>query len=172
MLRVPVLYGTVEPDANDKESAVNVLMDVLWKSQDKLDASASEKIKMDDWAIRYPTNTADVGRVCRDIARLWLGVLASENKFGREQLPSILQFSAEEKMTKFEICKVFGEIMGLSVDGLVADRSAEEEMRRPGATQRPFDCHLDTGELRRLGIEVECARFEDWWRRECRAFRH
>ena len=51
VLRVPVLYGSVEPEGNNKESAVNVLMDVLLKSQEK---RGDERIKMDDWAIRYP----------------------------------------------------------------------------------------------------------------------
>jgi dTDP-4-dehydrorhamnose reductase len=57
VLRVPVLYGEAE---NPSESAVNVLMDAVWKAQEK-DAA----IKMDHWAIRYPTNTEDVGRVCQ-----------------------------------------------------------------------------------------------------------
>ena len=56
VLRVPVLYGEAESPA---ESAVNVLMDSVWKAQEK-DAA----VKMDHWALRYPTNTEDVGRVC------------------------------------------------------------------------------------------------------------
>jgi dTDP-4-dehydrorhamnose reductase len=56
VLRVPVLYGSAEMPA---ESAINSLMDVVWKAQE-----AKEKIKVDHWAIRYPTNTADVARVC------------------------------------------------------------------------------------------------------------
>lgn len=55
-LRVPVLYGHAETPS---ESAVNVLMDSVWKAQ-----TEGTKIKMDHWAIRYPTNTGDVGRVC------------------------------------------------------------------------------------------------------------
>jgi S-adenosylmethionine synthetase len=54
---VPVLYGEAESPA---ESAVNVLMNAVQKAEDK-DAN----IKMDHWAIRYPTNTEDVGRVCQ-----------------------------------------------------------------------------------------------------------
>lgn len=56
VLRVPVLYGSAEMPS---ESAVNVLMDVVWKAQED-----GPKIKMDHWAQRYPTNTEDVGRVC------------------------------------------------------------------------------------------------------------
>lgn len=55
VLRVPVLYGDAEMPS---ESAVNVLMDVLWKAQQ------GEKVMMEHWALRYPTNTEDVGRVC------------------------------------------------------------------------------------------------------------
>ena len=64
VLRVPVLYGPTDPKENNKESAVNILMDSLWKSQ-------KETVKMDDWAIRYPTNVEDVARVCLDIAKLY-----------------------------------------------------------------------------------------------------
>lgn len=57
VLRVPVLYGSVEEEVGNKESAVNVLMDAVWKAQ-------KEEVVMDHWAIRYPTNTEDVARVC------------------------------------------------------------------------------------------------------------
>lgn len=60
VLRVPVLYGDAEMPS---ESAVNVLMDALWKSQQ------GEKVKMEHWALRYPTNTEDVGRVCHGESR-------------------------------------------------------------------------------------------------------
>ncbi len=57
ILRVPVLYGEAESPA---ESAINVLMDAVWKVQEK-----GVVVKMDHWALRYPTNTEDVGRVCQ-----------------------------------------------------------------------------------------------------------
>ena len=56
VLRVPVLYGEVE--GGNGESAVNVLMDTVWKVQ-------NEAVAMDHWAIRYPTNTEDVARVLK-----------------------------------------------------------------------------------------------------------
>lgn len=61
VLRVPVLYGDAEMPA---ESAVNVLMDALWKSQ------KGEKVTMEHWALRYPTNTEDIGRVCHGESHL------------------------------------------------------------------------------------------------------
>ena len=56
VLRVPVLYGEAESPG---ESAVNVLMESVWKAQE-----GGAGVKMDAWALRYPTNTEDVGRVC------------------------------------------------------------------------------------------------------------
>jgi len=56
VLRVPVLYGPADKNA---ESAVNVLMDAVLKAQ------GGAKVSMDHWALRYPTNTEDVARVCR-----------------------------------------------------------------------------------------------------------
>lgn len=155
VLRVPVLYGSVEPEDNNKESAVNVLMDTLWKSQ-------SERIKMDDWAIRYPTNTEDVARVVVDVAKLY-----TANTI--ESLPNILQFSSEDKMTKYEICEKFAEIMGLPMDGLLPDKDGGKP--GPDGTLRPYDCHLDTSELKKLGIDVATVDFIAWWRRSVKAYR-
>jgi dTDP-4-dehydrorhamnose reductase len=60
VLRVPVLYGNAETPS---ESAVNVLMDALWKAQ-----TQGAQISMDHWALRYPTNTEDIGRVCHGMS--------------------------------------------------------------------------------------------------------
>jgi S-adenosylmethionine synthetase len=169
VLRVPVLYGHVEPEGNNKESAVNVIMDALWKSQDKLDAPNAEKVKMDDWAQRYPTNTEDIGRVCVEISKHYLGVLATGDVQAKMDLPFILQFSSEDKMTKYEICQVFAEIMGLSMDGVVPEKDGGGGA---SGTVRPYDCHLDTSRLKELGIDISTANFVMWWRREVRAFRH
>lgn len=147
VLRVPVLYGKVE---ENKESAVNVLMDVLWKSQER-----DAYIKMDDWAQRYPTNTEDVARVCLDIARKYL-----DDGNARVSGPKILQFSSEDRMTKYEICQVFGEIMGLSLDGITADKEGGDHK---ADVQRPYDTHLSTRTLRDIGIEVRTQDFTAWW---------
>ncbi|KIW98623.1 dTDP-4-dehydrorhamnose reductase [Cladophialophora bantiana CBS 173.52] len=157
VLRVPVLYGPTSPKENNKESAVNVLMDSLWKSQ-------NEKVKMDDWAIRYPTNVEDVARVCLDIAKLYTASPHPEN------LPRILQFSSEDRMTKYGITQKFAEIMGLSLDGIVPDKEGGKP--GPDGTLRPYDCHLDTSELQKLGIDVSTVDFVAWWRRWVGAYRH
>ncbi|KAG6028173.1 hypothetical protein E4U41_000763 [Claviceps citrina] len=156
VLRVPVLYGHAETPA---ESAVNVLMDSVWKAQ-----TEGTKIQMDHWAIRYPTNTADVGRVCRDVAAKYLDADAAGD---RRTLPSILQFSSEDKMTKYEICQTFGNIMGLDIANIEANAQGND----PNATvQRPYDCHLSTSALKKLGIDITTSDFTEWWRREVRAF--
>ena len=66
VLRVPVLYGHAETPS---ESAVNVLMDSVWKAQ-----TQGEKVTMDHWALRYPTNTEDVARICQRKERFSSGV--------------------------------------------------------------------------------------------------
>ncbi|KAJ4293331.1 hypothetical protein N0V90_008613 [Kalmusia sp. IMI 367209] len=158
VLRVPILYGKAD---DPKESAVNVLMSQLWESQ-KL-KEGEPKIKVDNWALRFPTNTSDVGRVCRDLATLYLDPASADR-----ELPNILQFSSEDQMTKWDIVNVFADIMGLPLDGLepfVPEEDPRDEVKRP------YDCHLDTSALRELDIDVSTVDFRFWWRREVGAFR-
>ncbi|KAM0596330.1 hypothetical protein ACHAPN_004580 [Verticillium nonalfalfae] len=154
VLRVPVLYGQADTPA---ESATNVLLDTLWKSQE------GAKVKMDHWSIRYPTNTEDVGRVAHDVAVKYLDTADTST------LPRILQFSSEDKMTKYEIVQTFADIMGLSMENVEPNTEGND----PNASvQRPYDCHLSTKALQDLGIEVWTNDFVGWWRREVHAFRH
>ncbi|CEN60605.1 Putative NAD dependent epimerase/dehydratase family protein [Aspergillus calidoustus] len=149
VVRVPVLYGT----ANDNsESAVNTLVDAVWKAQDE-----NAAIKMDDWAQRYPTNTEDVARVLRDIVIKYL-----KNRDRILELPKILQFSSEDRMTKYEICQKFAEILGVSLKGMIPNKEGND----PNASvQRPYDTHLSTKVLKDLGIDVSTVNFEQWWRK-------
>lgn len=158
VLRVPVLYGATDPPDNNKESAVNILMDALQKSQ-------KETVEMDHYAIRYPTNTEDVGRVCADIAKLY-----TTKSTGTDR-PRILQFSSEDRMTKYEIVQTFAEIMGLPLDNMQADTESGKQPTADG-TLRPYDCHLGTEELKGLGVDVSTVDFVAWWRRKVGAFRH
>ena len=150
VLRVPVLYGACD---EPQESAVNVLMSSLWASQ-KL-SSSDPKIDVDDWALRFPTNTADVGRVCRDISDVYR---SSENR--DQELPQILQFSSEDRMTKWQIVQVFAQITGLPLDNLTPSKPEDEPS---DGIVRPYDCHLDTSELKQLGIDVSTVGFKEWW---------
>ncbi|KFZ17143.1 hypothetical protein V502_04736 [Pseudogymnoascus sp. VKM F-4520 (FW-2644)] len=86
VLRVPVLYGKADKHA---DSAVNSLVDAVLKAQ-------KEKVVMDGWARRFPTNTEDVARVVADVAALYTSKIQAGEAEG---LPSILQFSAEDLFT-------------------------------------------------------------------------
>ena len=147
VLRVPVLYGKAD---DPKESAVNVLMDALWKAQEK-----DVEIEMDDWAQRYPTNTEDVARVCLDISEIYV-----TDPDARQRLPQILQFSSEDKMTKFKICQVFADIMGLPLQGIIAIKQAPQPHT---GVQRPMDTHLSTKALQGIGVNVKTQNFATWW---------
>ncbi|KAL2269726.1 hypothetical protein VTJ83DRAFT_1910 [Remersonia thermophila] len=160
VLRVPVLYGEVDKGKGHKESAVNILMDTVLKAAEK---GAEGKVKMDHWAVRYPTNTEDVARVCYDVAIRYL------NETDKSSLPRILQFSSEDRYTKYEICQIFAEIMGVPTDRIEPNTQGNDPN---AAVQRPYDCHLSTRALQDLGIDVSTQDFVGWWRREVRAYRH
>jgi hypothetical protein len=88
----------------------------------------------------------------------------------RASLPRILQFSSEDRFTKYEICKVLGEeVMGVSIDRIKPNTEGNDPK---ASVQRPYDCHLSTRALRHLGIDVSTQDFVGWWRRDMRAFRH
>ncbi|PVI00458.1 NAD(P)-binding protein [Periconia macrospinosa] len=157
VLRVPILYGKCdEPHA----SAVNVLMSQLWAAQ-KIEQG--KKIKVDDYALRFPTNTSDVGRVCRDIASLYM-----DTSNANRDLPDILHFSSEDQMTKWQMVQTFADIMGLPLDGMEPFKPDDAEIE---GVKRPYDCHLDTSALKELNIDVGTVDFRTWWRMEVGAFR-
>jgi hypothetical protein len=83
-------------------------------------------------------------------------------------LPHILQFSSEDKFTKYEICQRFGEIMGLPIDRIEPNTQGNDPK---SSVQRPYDCHLSTNGLKAIGVNVFTQDFTAWWRREVRAFR-
>ncbi|RKF65682.1 Methionine adenosyltransferase 2 subunit beta [Golovinomyces cichoracearum] len=151
VLRVPVLYGSA---LTLKESAVNTLLDTLIQAQD-----SNIQVQMDDWSIRYPTNTEDVARVCYDVARKYLSTS------DKRTLPTVLQFTSEDRYTKYEICKIFAGISKLPLDN-VKPKFTEDDSN--DGVQRPYDCHLSTKKLKDLGIDVHTVNFTDWWRRETR----
>ncbi|KAB8360798.1 hypothetical protein FH972_024532 [Carpinus fangiana] len=122
---------------------------------------------MDHWSLRYPTCTEDIGRVLAEAAEklLALSVDARKAVSGGTR---ILHFSAEERMTKFEICETLAGILGLELGQM----RANEQGNDPAASvQRPYDCHLSTAELQELGVDVRAQKFEPWFRRYLRAVR-
>ncbi|KAJ5626566.1 NAD dependent epimerase/dehydratase family protein [Penicillium herquei] len=155
VLRVPVLYGTAK---SNSESAVNTLVDAVMKAQD-----ADAGVKMDDWAQRYPTNTEDVARVCRDIVIKYI-----KEKQRLKELPHILQFSSEDRMTKYEICEKLAQVLGFPLPGMIRNKEGNDPN---SSVQRPYDTHLSTKALKDLGIDVRTVDFVTWWRRELGAYR-
>jgi S-adenosylmethionine synthetase len=158
VLRVPLLYGHCEENDPSK-SAVHVLLDTIWKAQSLKEGDA--KLKVDDYALRYPTATEDVGRVCVDIVELY-----TKDEDGTQDLPRILHFSSETCYTKYGMVKLFAEdILGLPIDNIEAwDPTQDEEASGgSGGTVRPYDSHLDTQVLKDIGISVATRDFIGWW---------
>ncbi len=184
-------------ETDDQKGAINSLVDRVWDaarvdeqirqaSSDSVKGGEGQigggegegekqlpaKIKMDDWAIRYPTNTEDVGRVLVDICQLYLDTAASSTTTSSSSpgppLPQILHFSSEDRYTKYRICAMLADILGLPLDGMEAwDPTAEDAAADKGgngdAVVRPYDCHLDTAVLKGLGIDVSTVDFVGWW---------
>lgn len=148
VLRVPILYGPAEtPD----ESGINVLREIVDKAQ-----TADHDIQMDDWAQRYPTHTADVARVCKDIAHKYLAVKAES----RSSLPRILHFTSEDCLTKYDVCKMFAEIAGQNLLRITPNRTGNGAEVR---VQRPYNTHLSTKGLQSLDIPIWTQDFRAWW---------
>jgi len=99
-----------------------------------------------------------------DVAVKYLAAAESE----RVGLPKILQFSSEDKYTKYQICQLFAEIMGLNIDAIEPNTQGNDPNAK---VQRPYDCHLSTKALKDIGVDVSTQDFTGWWRREVRAFR-
>jgi S-adenosylmethionine synthetase len=154
VLRVPLLYGHCEKDDPSK-SAVHPLVDAIWKAQNV--KVGEPKVKVDDYALRYPTATEDVGRVCLDIAKLY-------TEQGKPNLPRILHFSSEDQYTKYGICKLFAEeILALPIENLEPHDPTKDEEESKSTTVRPYNTHLDTTALKELGINIATLDFLAWW---------
>ncbi|KAG2067798.1 NAD-P-binding protein [Suillus decipiens] len=138
VLRVPVLYG---PAPNNTDSAVNILVDVV--------RDQSKESNMDDYAIRYPTNVLDIASFLVRLTDLSFDVL-----------PPILHYSANESFTKYQMCKIFADILGL--DGINHVKPVSTPPTGAGATSRPYNCHLSTAETEKL-LPLECTEFRTWW---------
>ncbi|KAJ2899761.1 hypothetical protein IWW38_000849 [Coemansia aciculifera] len=143
ILRVPVLYGASEYAA---ESAVNVLVDIV---------KSNGETKMDAWQARFPTCTEDVARVLVDLSEISVDAVG-------EGVAGIFHFSASEQMTKYDMCKVFARLLGMSSDLShivpVFERPAAEQM-----ASRPDNTQLSTAALEEIGVNISCVSFEQWW---------
>ncbi|KAJ1817969.1 hypothetical protein IWW57_001746 [Coemansia sp. S610] len=144
VLRVPVLYGPAEHAA---ESAVNVLVDVVQKG-----AAA----QMDAWQARFPTCTVDVARVLVDLSEISVGAVG-------EGVAGIFHFSASERMTKYDMCRVFARLLGLEGHLRSLVPVTEKPDSEQVAASRPDNTQLSTEALEEIGVSVACVSFEKWW---------
>ena len=128
ILRVPLLYGDVETLG---ESSVTVL------AENMLNAAPDACLPMEDWATRYPTHTADVADVLRQI---------TVHRLAHNDFKGIFHWSANEPVTKYGIALAFAPILGFDPARLAADAAP------PAGAPRPKDAHLDSSDLERFGI--------------------
>ncbi|CAO3641278.1 unnamed protein product [Cunninghamella blakesleeana] len=140
ILRVPILYGQVEYNG---ESAVNLLIDVVKNN--------TKNGEMDNVCTRYPTNVDDIGRVIKDLAVKKLEQGSS--------VSGTYHFTAEEKLTKYDMCKIFADILKISIDHIQPQNSVS-----PNAlASRPLNSHLSIKRLQDLNIDISAVPFREWF---------
>lgn len=136
ILRVPVLYG---PCSDLRESAVTAFAAIL------LD---NERASVDDWQIRVPTRTTDIAETLVNMAR------ASIADGGAARVAGVWHYSGAQRFTRYELVRVFGQMLGRSIENV-----ARVEGAPPGAP-RPYDCQLDTSKLDATGWAAPHADFK------------
>lgn len=119
ILRVPVLYG--EKVETLAESSVT---SVVGKVLDFWRGGANGKLVLDDWAVRYPTDVADVAKVLEWLVRF--------------RYVGTYHWSGLEAMTKLDMGVVTAKFLGLDPSLLVGSGAPAN-----GSEKRPKDCHLD-----------------------------
>jgi len=128
VLRIPVLYGGV---TKLNESAVTVLLDVVRNGK---------PCSVSSYEVRCPSHT-------RDIARILLELIIKNPPGG------VYHWCGLEKLSKWDMCRIIGEELGL-------DTSHLQEVTGAGGTPRPRDVELDRTRLKQLGIEFH-TKFKD-----------
>lgn len=76
-------------------------------------------------------------------------------------IPPILHYSAAEPFTKYEMCLIFAQILGLPHKHIIPDSEAP---KGDAAVGRPRDCQLYTRETEDL-VEggLGWNGFQEWW---------
>ncbi len=133
VLRVPVLYGQVE--TLDESPVTTIAKGLL----------TGGEVKLDHWQTRYPTSTADVAAVLRQML---------ESSADGRSISGTVHWSGDEAMTKYDMGRTVCEIWGRPHDNLIPQPDP------PGGAPRPKDTQLDCGELEALGIGQR-TRFRD-----------
>jgi len=125
VLRVPVLYGSVEYLG---ESAVTVLLELLFKT---------EKKPLSDYEIRFPSHVDDIASVCLSLLEL---------KLTNSSIGGIYHWGGKERMTKYGMISHIAEVFQLSKEHIIPDPNPV-----PGAP-RPHNSQLSNVKLEALGI--------------------
>ncbi|KAJ1939792.1 hypothetical protein GGF37_004252 [Kickxella alabastrina] len=142
ILRVPILYGRTEYLG---ESAVNVLLGAVRDS--------GKQTKIDALQARFPTCVDDVARVLLDITSIGVRAVGKGVK-------GIYHFSALEEMTKYDMCRVFADILGIAN---TAHLAAVTEKPKVADVSRPDNTQLSNAALNDIGINTRCMPFKQWW---------
>ena len=124
VLRLPILYGQVE---NIEESSVTAIAKII---------KCNSEIEVDNWAIRYPTLTADVAHVCRQII---------EHKNMNSNFKGIFHWSAQKPYTKYQMALIISEILNIKSKILPIHKKYSQ-------APRPKNCKLDISDLQSLNI--------------------
>jgi dTDP-4-dehydrorhamnose reductase len=128
VLRVPILYGPCETLA---ESSVTSIVAAL------LRATPAAPLRLDHWAVRYPTHTADVASVIRQMTL---------HRLAGHPLAGVFHASGNEPHTKYTLGLLMARILGVDAEALRPDDAPTS------GAPRPRDAHLDTSRLDALGI--------------------
>ena len=75
-------------------------------------------------------------------------------------MPSVLQYSSKESYTKFGICQILAEILGLPLDGMQASK---HDIDPKLGIQKPPETRLFLRDLEDLGIQTWAQDFKAWW---------
>jgi dTDP-4-dehydrorhamnose reductase len=143
VLRVPVLYG---PTPDLSESAVTAFAAVA--------RDATKAKVVDDWQIRVPTYTPDVGRTLVRMALAATETGPDAAAAAPQLRGGVYNYSAHERFTRYTLTQHFGRLLGVPIDHVTRDPKAP-----PGAP-RPYDCELVTAKLEALGLAAPPTPFD------------
>ena len=82
-------------------------------------------------------------------------------------MPETLHFSAQEALTKYDMCLVLSRLWNLVCQEEVSSvehLDPQYEADANAGTKRPGHCKLDISTTNELGIDTSCVPFDEWWR--------
>jgi len=130
ILRVPILYG---PTGNLLESSVTIMTNKML---------TENKMKADNWAVRYPTWTPDTAEVVIQLL---------EKNAEDKTVKGVFHYSGEEAFTKYEMMKVMACILNMMEKEISPVNNPLMEV------PRPHNAHLDCSRLISMGINPQTA---------------